>query len=285
MRQKIPHYYFLHKTLSQLPTLSQKNEGTADHQNHFLLSARVKAIKIIFPYSSAIISSALFLSRMSSITLYKSTEISPIQNRRTQNRRILNPTVGVVILSCIFLLGRIHNSVGAVESPTGITPKQSAALTTTTTFLRKKTPFAKQRKSMSTRSGTRYRGGAATGPTEGNSEGGTPSTEVSKPSSADSIEQSITPPTTDSTPAAPSNADASTAETTKSSFSWRNARRTLFPIHGKDEVEKFLLIGSIKFFIIMALTLTRDTKDTLIVTQCGAEAIAFLKVRASIITK
>eukprot|EP00536_Pseudo-nitzschia_multiseries_P008057 jgi/Psemu1/240837/estExt_Genewise1.C_1980037 len=28
----------------------------------------------------------------------------------------------------------------------------------------------------------------------------------------------------------------------------------------------------------MALTLTRDTKDTLVVTQCGAEAIAFLKI-------
>jgi len=55
-------------------------------------------------------------------------------------------------------------------------------------------------------------------------------------------------------------------------------RRTVFPIHGKTEVTKFLLIGSIKFFIIMALTLTRDTKDTLIVTQCGAEAIAFLKI-------
>lgn len=56
-------------------------------------------------------------------------------------------------------------------------------------------------------------------------------------------------------------------------------RRTIFPIHGKEEVKKFLLIGSIKFFIILALTLTRDTKDTLVVTQCGAEAIAFLKVR------
>ena len=41
---------------------------------------------------------------------------------------------------------------------------------------------------------------------------------------------------------------------------------------------KFLLIGSIKFFIILALTLTRDCKDTLVVTQCGAEAIAFLKI-------
>ena len=54
-------------------------------------------------------------------------------------------------------------------------------------------------------------------------------------------------------------------------------RRTIFPIYG-EEVKKFLLLGSIKFFIIMALTLTRDTKDTLVVTQCGAEAIAFLKV-------
>jgi AAA family ATP:ADP antiporter len=54
-------------------------------------------------------------------------------------------------------------------------------------------------------------------------------------------------------------------------------RRTIFPIYGK-EVTKFLLIGSIKFFIILALTLTRDTKDTLVVTQCGAEAIAFLKI-------
>mmetsp|Transcript_24634 Transcript_24634/g.68166 ORF Transcript_24634/g.68166 Transcript_24634/m.68166 type:complete len:632 (+) Transcript_24634:195-2090(+) len=56
------------------------------------------------------------------------------------------------------------------------------------------------------------------------------------------------------------------------------ARQAVFPIHGNHEVTKFLLIGSIKFFIIMALTLTRDTKDTLVVTQCGAEAIAFLKI-------
>jgi ATP:ADP antiporter, AAA family len=28
----------------------------------------------------------------------------------------------------------------------------------------------------------------------------------------------------------------------------------------------------------LALTLTRDTKDTLVVTQCGAESIAFLKI-------
>jgi hypothetical protein len=61
-----------------------------------------------------------------------------------------------------------------------------------------------------------------------------------------------------------------------------NFRNTIFPIYGKEEVKKFLLLGSIKFFIILALTLTRDTKDTLVVTQCGAEAIAFLKVRSII---
>jgi len=55
-------------------------------------------------------------------------------------------------------------------------------------------------------------------------------------------------------------------------------RRAVFPIYGSTEVTKFLLLGTIKFFIILALTLTRDTKDTLVVTQCGAEAIAFLKI-------
>lgn len=55
-------------------------------------------------------------------------------------------------------------------------------------------------------------------------------------------------------------------------------RSAIFPIYG-TEVKKFILMGAIKFFVIMALTLTRDTKDTLVVTQCGAEAIAFLKVR------
>lgn len=55
-------------------------------------------------------------------------------------------------------------------------------------------------------------------------------------------------------------------------------RQAVFPIYGNHEITKFLLIGSIKFFVILALTLTRDTKDTLIVTECGAEAIAFLKI-------
>jgi len=55
-------------------------------------------------------------------------------------------------------------------------------------------------------------------------------------------------------------------------------RNVIFPVHGKQEVTKFLLIGSIKFFVILALTLTRDNKDTMVVTECGAEAIAFLKI-------
>jgi hypothetical protein len=79
------------------------------------------------------------------------------------------------------------------------------------------------------------------------------------------------------------NTSSSKEKKEKKPFSWRDARRTLFPIHGEDEVTKFLLMGSIKFFIIMALTLTRDTKDTLVVTQCGAEAIAFLKVSSCVI--
>mmetsp|Transcript_29221 Transcript_29221/g.67061 ORF Transcript_29221/g.67061 Transcript_29221/m.67061 type:complete len:624 (-) Transcript_29221:796-2667(-) len=55
-------------------------------------------------------------------------------------------------------------------------------------------------------------------------------------------------------------------------------RDAVFPIYGGYEMTKFFSLGLIKFFIIFVLTLTRDTKDTLIVTQCGAEAIAFLKV-------
>jgi len=55
-------------------------------------------------------------------------------------------------------------------------------------------------------------------------------------------------------------------------------RELFFPIYGTNDVTKFLLLSSIKFFIIFVLTLTRDTKDSLVVTQCGAEAMAFLKV-------
>jgi len=55
-------------------------------------------------------------------------------------------------------------------------------------------------------------------------------------------------------------------------------REIFFPIYGQKDITKFLLLSSIKFSIIFVLTLTRDTKDSLVVTQCGAEAIAFLKV-------
>ena len=82
------------------------------------------------------------------------------------------------------------------------------------------------------------------------------------------LPQPVPQPPTPSTPSADNNNNR-----------WTKIRQTVFPIHGKHEVTKFLLIGAIKFFIILALTLTRDTKDTLVVTQCGAEAIAFLKVR------
>eukprot|EP00578_Thalassiosira_sp_NH16_P029460 CAMPEP_0181087910 /NCGR_PEP_ID=MMETSP1071-20121207/6514_1 /TAXON_ID=35127 /ORGANISM="Thalassiosira sp., Strain NH16" /LENGTH=544 /DNA_ID=CAMNT_0023169809 /DNA_START=182 /DNA_END=1819 /DNA_ORIENTATION=+ len=63
---------------------------------------------------------------------------------------------------------------------------------------------------------------------------------------------------------------------TTATASWRSKlRNALFPIY---EMKKFFLIGSIKFFVILALTLTRDNKDTMVVTECGAEAIAFLKI-------
>ncbi|CAM9861271.1 unnamed protein product [Ectocarpus sp. 4 AP-2014] len=55
-------------------------------------------------------------------------------------------------------------------------------------------------------------------------------------------------------------------------------RDALFPIYGGEETSKFLALGGIQFFIIFVLTLTRDLKDTLIITSCGAEAISFLKV-------
>lgn len=57
-------------------------------------------------------------------------------------------------------------------------------------------------------------------------------------------------------------------------------RDAVFPIYGREETGKFLALGGIQFFIIFVLTLTRDLKDTLIITSCGAEAISFLKVCA-----
>ncbi|CAN0118141.1 unnamed protein product [Ascophyllum nodosum] len=48
----------------------------------------------------------------------------------------------------------------------------------------------------------------------------------------------------------------------------------------KPELNKFLCMSSMMFAIIYVFTMTRDTKDALVVTNCGAEAIAFLKVYA-----
>lgn len=74
--------------------------------------------------------------------------------------------------------------------------------------------------------------------------------------------------------------DATNDESPIQSPAKNKLREALFPIYGRN-VTKFFLMGAIKFFIIMVLTLTRDMKDTMVVTQCGAEAIAFLKVRIS----
>lgn len=45
-----------------------------------------------------------------------------------------------------------------------------------------------------------------------------------------------------------------------------------------SELPKFLSLSLMMFWIVFVFTMTRDTKDALIVTNCGAESIAFLKV-------
>ena len=51
----------------------------------------------------------------------------------------------------------------------------------------------------------------------------------------------------------------------------------ILPIYPK-ELLKFFSLSMMMFWIVFVFTMTRDTKDALIVTNCGAEAIAFLKV-------
>lgn len=51
----------------------------------------------------------------------------------------------------------------------------------------------------------------------------------------------------------------------------------IFPVY-PSEIVKFMSLSVMMFWIIFVFTMTRDTKDALIVTNCGAEAIAFLKV-------
>lgn len=52
---------------------------------------------------------------------------------------------------------------------------------------------------------------------------------------------------------------------------------SLFPIQ-KHEISKFIALSSMMFWLVYIFTLTRDIKDSLLVTSCGAESIAFLKV-------
>ena len=211
------------------------------------------------------------------------TKPSPsIASRSKKPKRIpTNPAARILLLSFIFCI------LGTPHSAAALKAGESIATTTPTSknlaFFGRRTPL--ERKNMSTRSGVRYRGGsvdegdAASAPTPNDADGNS----AAPPAPGES-----TVPTTASVPTTAATAttavetvvsESSSSEkaTTKKPFSWKDARETLFPIEG-DEAKKFLLIGSIKFFIIMALTLTRDTKDTLVVTQCGAEAIAFLKV-------
>jgi hypothetical protein len=250
-----------HKKPTPITATNHQNISSSDHPN-----------------STAITCSAHSSLRMSSITPHINLPLltirRPIERRRKQKRILLS----AVVLSCIFLLGE-HQSAGAVESALDRARKRTPSSSKSFAFLRKNT-LAFEELTMRTRSGARYRGGAAV---DENPEIDTPAVADSKPSAlSEPTEalQAVTPPATDSISSAviTSDTEVSKATETKKAFTWRDARRTLFPIHGKDEVHKFLLIGSIKFFIIMALTLTRDTKDTLVVTQCGAEAIAFLKV-------
>lgn len=56
-------------------------------------------------------------------------------------------------------------------------------------------------------------------------------------------------------------------------------RDAVFPLYGFQEISKFLSLGALQFFVILVLTLTRDLKDALVITSCGAESISFLKVR------
>ncbi len=54
------------------------------------------------------------------------------------------------------------------------------------------------------------------------------------------------------------------------------ARKFFWPIHG-SEVKKFLPMSIMMFFILFNYTVLRNTKDALIITSVGAEAVPFLK--------
>lgn len=75
-------------------------------------------------------------------------------------------------------------------------------------------------------------------------------------------------PTTDEPPHVPAPL-ANAPRPLKFRIGTRMIRDALFPIYG-PEVHKFFSMGMIKFLVVFVLTITRDVKDTLIVTSCGA---------------
>ncbi len=52
---------------------------------------------------------------------------------------------------------------------------------------------------------------------------------------------------------------------------------SFFPIH-RSEIPHFMSMSLMMFLFIYVFTTVRDTKDTLVVSNCGAEAIPFLKL-------
>jgi AAA family ATP:ADP antiporter len=68
-------------------------------------------------------------------------------------------------------------------------------------------------------------------------------------------------------------------EQSESTFStkFQSIVNSLFPIH-RNELKKFFSLSFLMFFLVFIFAITRETKDTLIVTNCGAESITFLKV-------
>lgn len=70
---------------------------------------------------------------------------------------------------------------------------------------------------------------------------------------------------------------ASTQTTTSTPLQQSSWYTHLLPIY-PSEMPKFLCLSFMMFWIVFIFTMTRDTKDALVITNCGAEAIAFLKV-------
>jgi ATP:ADP antiporter, AAA family len=58
-------------------------------------------------------------------------------------------------------------------------------------------------------------------------------------------------------------------------------RKIFWPIHGY-ETKKFLPMGLMMMFILFNYTIMRDTKDSLVITTIGAEALSFLKLYATL---